>query len=108
MPRDTDPSQEAEIYEQDDADTQAQTVADDALGAGTDPYEDSEKGGSRDTVALTPDDAPDIIDRMEQMVSSGHIDMGAFRGEPAHDDEPDSYRADPAEIDEADPIVHDP
>jgi hypothetical protein len=76
MPRDI--THETENQEQDDADTQAQTVADDALGRATDVYEDSEKGGSRDPAAIDPDDVPDLIDRMEQMVSSGHIDMDAY------------------------------
>lgn len=95
MPRDTIPTQESGVAEQDDADTQAQTVAADALARATDVHEDSEKNGPRD--------APDLIDRMEQMVSSGHIDMGAYRGEPAHDDEADSFGADPEQMDEADP-----
>ncbi len=104
MPRDTIPTQESEVAEQDDADTQAQTVADEARSrTSADPSEDSEHGGSGDRIALTPDDAPDLIDRMEQMVSSGHIDMDAYRGEPAHDDEADAFGADAEEIDEADP-----
>lgn len=104
MPPDTDPIPETGGTERHDAENQAQTVADDALGRANDKYDDSEHGGSGDRTALTPDDTPDLIDRMEQMVSSGHIDMDAYRGEPAHDDEPDTYGADPDEIDEADPI----
>ncbi len=107
MPRDTIPTQESEVAEQDDADSQAQTIADDALGRETDVYEDSEKGGPRDLGAIGPNDAPDLIDRMEQMVSSGHIDMGAYRGEPAHDDEADTFGADPDEIAEADAVPYD-
>lgn len=108
MPRDTNPTQEANNQEQDDAGTQAQTVADEARNRSSgDPSEDSEHGGSGDRTAMTPDDAPDLIDRMEQMVSSGVIDYGAFRGEPAHDDEADSYGADEDEIDAADPIDRD-
>jgi hypothetical protein len=107
MPRDATPTHEANNREQDDADAQAQTVADEALSlTSADPSEDSERGGSGDRTALTPDDAPDLIDRMEQMVSSGHIDMDAYRGEPAHDDEADSYGADPNEIDEADGVPY--
>lgn len=79
---------ETENREQDDADAQAQSVADDALGRAADQSEDSERGGRSDPAALTPDDVPDIVDRMEQMVSSGRLDMDAFRGEPDHDDEP--------------------
>lgn len=107
MPRDTTPTQETENQEQVDAPAQAQSVTDDALGRSSDRSEDSVKAGPRDRTALTPDDTPDLIDRMEQMVSSGHIDMDAYRGEPAHDDEADSYGADPEEIDEADGVPHD-
>ncbi len=82
---------ETENREQDDADTQAQSVTDDALGRSSDPSEDSEHGGASNPAAITPDDAPDLVDRMEQMVSSGHLDMGAYRGEPDHDDEPGTY-----------------
>lgn len=107
MPRDTAHSHETENQEQDDAAAQAQAVADDALGRSDDPSEDSVKASPRDPATLTPDDAPDLIDRMEQMVSSGHIDMDAYRGEPAHDDEADSYGADPDEVDDADGVPHD-
>ena len=107
MPRDIAPGHETENSEQDDSDAQAQTVADQARnGSSGDPSEDSEHGGSGDRTALTPDDAPDLIDRMEQMVSSGHIDMDAYRGEPAHDDEADSFGADPDEVDEADGVSY--
>ncbi len=102
------PTHETANREQDDAGAQAQAVADDALGRTSgDPSEDSEHGGSSDPGALTPDDAPDLVDVMNQMVSSGHIDMGAYRGEPAHDDEPESYGADPDEQAEAAPDLGD-
>lgn len=65
---------------------QAQDVAQDALHAGEDPGEDTEKGGS-DGLSVIPQDEPDLIDRMNQMVSSGHIDTGAFDGERNDDDE---------------------
>ena len=97
---------ETETQEQDDSDTQAQSVAQDALDRATDSYEDSEKGGSESVGEISPDDTPDLIDRMEQMVSSGHIDMDAYRGEPAHDDEADSTGADSDEVDEADGVAY--
>lgn len=106
MPRDTAPTHETENAEQNDADAQAQTVADDALGRVTDNDGQSEKGGAEDIGEFSPNDTPDLIDRMEQMVSSGHIDMDAYRGEPAHDDEADSTGADPDEIDEADGVAY--
>lgn len=72
--------------EQREAD-QAQDVADDALVVSTDLAEESERGGSPDRTALIPDDVPDLVDTMNQMVTSGRIDNGAFAGEPMHDDE---------------------
>lgn len=74
--------------EQRDAD-QAQDVADDAMNVATDLSEDSEHGGSPNRGAVMPDDVPDLVDTMNQMVRSGRIDNGAFAGEPMHDDEED-------------------
>jgi len=74
--------------EQRDAD-QAQDIADDALLVGTDLSEESQHGGSPDRSSVMPDDVPDLVDTMNQMVSSGLIDNGAFAGEPMHDDEED-------------------
>ncbi|MFD2783280.1 hypothetical protein ACFS32_22080 [Novosphingobium pokkalii] len=34
-----------------------------------------------------PGSTPDLVDHMKQMVSSGRIDMGAYRGERNDDDE---------------------
>lgn len=64
---------------------QANDVADQALHRADDPSEDSEKvaGG----VGVMPLDEPDLVDRMEQMVSSGRIDTDAFAGERNDDDE---------------------
>ena len=76
--------------EQRDAD-QAQDVADDAMIVDTDLSEESEHGGSSDRGAVTPDDTPDLVDTMNQMVRSGVIDNGAFAGEPMHDDEEDRF-----------------
>ena len=74
--------------EQDDASTQAQTVADQALLRNAEPeFGDSEKvpGGIDDP------DVQDLVDHMEQMVTSGRIDLSAFRGEPNLDDEEGAY-----------------
>lgn len=71
---------------QHDAD-QAQDVAEDAMLVATDPFEDSEHGGSPDRTAVMPSDVPDLIDTMNQMVRSGRIDNGAFAGEPIHDED---------------------
>ena len=87
MPND-DSAPELDNDEQRDAD-QAQDVADDAMIVDTDLSEESEHGGSPDRAAVMPDDVPDLVDTMNQMVSSGRIDNGAFAGEPMHDDEED-------------------
>jgi hypothetical protein len=85
-----DPSFAEDNDEQRDAD-QAQDVADDAMIVSTDISEESEHGGSPDRTAVMPDDTPDLVDTMNQMVSSGRIDNGAFAGEPMHDDEEDVH-----------------
>jgi hypothetical protein len=81
-------SREEIVPEQEDEEIQAQTVADDALD-GVDPRApgDSEK----DKSGLEDIDAPDLIDRMNQMESSGHIDMAAFDGEETYDDLENRY-----------------
>ena len=81
---------ENDNQEQDDEGSQAQTVADQArYRISDDPSEDSEHGGKSDPTEVMPDDTPDLIDTMNQMVSSGRLDFGAFAGEPMHDDEED-------------------
>lgn len=78
--------------EQEDADTQAQTVADDALGRHVGDFSEySERGGTADPAAIIPDDTPDLVEVMNAMVTSGHIDNGAYEGEPMHDDEEDIH-----------------
>jgi len=69
-----------------DADAQSQRVAEEARLHGTElGLEDSEKVSAGDDTA----DVPDLVDRMKAMVSSGHIDMDAYRGEPNDDDNDD-------------------
>ena len=69
---------------------QAQDVADDAMNLDADPSEESEHGGRANPAAIIPDDVPDLVDTMNQMVASGRIDNGAFVGEPIDRDE-DGY-----------------
>ena len=76
--------------EQRDSD-QAQDVADDARDINTSFSGASEHGGGSDRGAVIPDDAPDLVDTMTQMVTSGNIDNDAFLGEPMHDDEEDRF-----------------
>jgi hypothetical protein len=73
--------------EQADAPEQAQTVArqartrDTALGP-----DDSEKVKGR----YDDDDEQDLVEHMNQMDTSGAIDMSAYDGEPNHDDNEDA------------------
>lgn len=91
MNRSRDPGFESDSDNREQRDEgQAQDVADEALNLGSDPTEESEHGGSADPAALIPDDVPDLVDKMNEMVRSGHIDNGAFAGEPMHDDEEDA------------------
>jgi hypothetical protein len=75
--------------EQQDEDTQAQSVTDDALNRATSVFglEDSDKADG----GIDDDPTPDLVDRMKQMDSSGAIDMTAYEGEPNHDDNVDKY-----------------
>ena len=89
-PRDRqDIAPEAHNSEQEDEDSQAQTLAEDALRRPGDfILSDSEKvGGGGELGSGTPD----LVDHMNQMTSSGRIDMGAYRGERNDDDEDGFY-----------------
>lgn len=96
----------ADNREQDDEPAQAQTVADDAIrgkAARQITAEDSEHGGTTNPAQLAPDDTQDVVDHMEQMESSGIIDMDAFRGERSDDDEAEMMGVDgmePGDLDE--------
>ena len=87
---DNDQAPEAHNQSQDDAGEQAQTFAGEALGRGSDFGEgDTEKPEYDGVSDSDGDSTPDLVDTMNQMVSSGRIDMGAFRGERNDDDEED-------------------
>ena len=88
--RNDDLAPEAHNREQDDEGAQAQTVADEALRARGESVSDSEKVPGGDP----GDGVPDLIDHMNQMASSGRIDMSAFRGERSDDDEEGLYGED--------------
>ena len=83
------PDESEENSEQADAGTQANDVADDALGRTSDLSEESEHGGRSNPAQIIPDDVPDLVDKMNKMDRSGWIDEGAFDGEPRMDDEDD-------------------
>lgn len=87
--RKADLAPETDNSEQDeDAEEQAQTVAEEALTRSTNlGLEESEKVSTGDE----SDDTQDLVDRMRQMDSSGQIDMDAYADEPNHDDNVDKY-----------------
>lgn len=53
--------------------------------------EESVKAPNRNVSEIYPDDVPDLVDKMNEMLVSGRIDNDAFAGEPAHDDEESTY-----------------
>lgn len=75
--------------EQADSGTQANDVADDARLRQTSLNEETERGGRSNRAQIIPDDTPDLVDKMNEMHRSGHIDNDAFAGEPMMDDEDD-------------------
>lgn len=70
-----------------DEDAQAHSVTGEARVRSTDLSEDSERGGRPNPAQIIPDDTPDLVERMEEMNRSGHIDFDAYAGEPSMDDE---------------------
>ncbi|GGJ63927.1 hypothetical protein CDQ92_00340 [Sphingopyxis bauzanensis] len=80
-PKNTD-APEAVNREQDDEETQAQSVANAARTER--PLADSDKPKTGDET----DDVQDVVDHMHHMERSGRIDMDAYRGERSDDDEP--------------------
>jgi hypothetical protein len=92
--------------EQRDEGSQAQTVTDDARVRSTDLAQDSERGGSGNPAQIIPDDTPDLVERMEEMNRSGHIDFDAFAGEPQMDDEESALgQVDTENIDDEDGMM---
>lgn len=87
--------------EQEEAETQAQSVAEDARTRSVSILtpEKSKKLSN----SLNPAEEPDLVERMEQMNTSGTIDMDAYAGEETHDDLENKYgREDAADPDFAD------
>lgn len=88
---------EAHNQGQDDEQAQAQSLADEILaarGQGDAARNDAEtpvdgllSDSVKPTVGDVQDDVPDMVDRMNQMETSGHIDNDAYRGERNDDDE---------------------
>lgn len=101
----SDDSPETHNSEQDDEQSQAQTVADDAIRekSGQVGYGNSEHGGETNPAQIQPDDSQDVVDHMNQMEQSGTIDMDAYRGERNDDDDTEalgSQGLDPDDVDE--------
>ena len=86
-----DQAPELHNAEQDDELEQAQTVADEALAGGARRASPLDSVKPDDDGDLMDDSTQDLIDKMRDMEQSGRIDMGAFNGEPNHDDEDGTY-----------------
>jgi hypothetical protein len=77
--------------EQDDEPGQAQTIADEALAGGAREASPLDSVKPDDEGEIMDDSTQDLVDKMRDMEQSGRIDMGAYRGEPNHDDEDETY-----------------
>ncbi|MEO5586600.1 MAG: hypothetical protein ABIQ81_02790 [Novosphingobium sp.] len=75
--------------EQEEESSQAQSVADEAMDRTTSVFglDESEKVSTGDD----SDDVQDLVDHMNQMATSGRIDMSAYRGERNDDEEEGRY-----------------
>lgn len=85
-PRTPDQAPELTNREQDD---EGQNLGVDPADRGTEEMGETERGNPVDPGELLPDDVPDLVETMDAMVRSGHIDNNAYAGEPVHDDEED-------------------
>ena len=72
--------------EQDDHRSQAQEVAEQAQDVASQTTSPTESVKGDNSSGLMGDSTQDTVDHMRDMESSGRIDMGAYRGEPNHDD----------------------
>ena len=77
--------------EQDDELEQSQTVAEEALNGEARAASPLDSIKPDNEGEVMDDSSQDLIDKMRDMEQSGHIDMGAYRGEPNHDDEEETY-----------------
>ncbi|RJY09715.1 hypothetical protein [Aurantiacibacter aquimixticola] len=80
--------------EQDDHRMQAQEVSEQARKLTPQTGSPTESEKSDNESGLMNDSTQDTIDHMRDMESSGRIDMGAYEGEPNHDDNVDKYGKD--------------
>lgn len=91
MINDSTPAPETVNNEQEDSDAQAQTVTDEAIARATSVLGEQDFGDKVRGQDSDEADMPDLVDHMKQMVSSGQIDMSAYRGERNDDDEEGLY-----------------
>lgn len=80
--------------EQDDEQSQAQTLADEARGRNPGDYGSPTESLKPNNDNLDEDSTQDLVDHMRDMERSGRIDMGAYNGEDNMDDNEDKYGAD--------------
>lgn len=84
--RNPDQAPELNNREQDD---EGQNLGADPAQRGAEELDETQRGNPVDPAELIPDDVPDLVETMDAMVRSGHIDNNAYSGEPVHDDEED-------------------
>ena len=77
--------------EQDDARSQAQTVARQAQNLTEETGSPTESTKAKNQRGVLGGSTQDTVDHMRDMESSGRIDMDAYRGEPNHDDNVDKF-----------------
>jgi len=77
--------------EQDDEQSQAQTLADEARGRNPGDYGSPTESVKVKRDSDDEDSTQDLVDHMRDMERSGRIDMGAYRGEDNMDDNEDKY-----------------
>ena len=99
QPRPSANDDELENAEQDDEPEQSQTIAEEALHGAARRASPLDSIKADDDGGIMDDSTQDLIDHMRDMESSGRIDMGAFAGEPNHDDNEDKY-GDDAKLDD--------
>ena len=88
----TELAPEVHNSEQDDAPTQAQSVAERAGELRQQLRSPTESTKGPNETDVMGDSTQDLVDHMRDMESSGRIDMNAYRGEPAHDDDESLYK----------------
>ncbi len=86
-----DQAPELHNSEQEDEQEQSQTLAEEGLRG------EARRASPLDSIKvdnpgdLVDDSTQDLVDHMRDMEQSGRIDMGAYLGEPNHDDNEDKY-----------------